>query len=499
VICPALSATSLNVTTLDRDDSVAVSAPVPSTLDGGTGHDMLLGGPLGDTLTGGDGSDWLDGGTGADVMNGGLSTDYATYATRTLPVTVDLDDVADDGELLEGDNVGSDIEILLGGGGDDTLTGDADENAFDGGPGADTMNGGDDRDYAFYWTRTADVSVDLDGIADDGEPGENDVIGPDVEGALGGLGNDTLVGNDGPNDLLGMGGDDSITGRAGADNMSGGEGRDTVSYSHRTAPVNVTLDVVNDDGEAGELDRVFDDVEDVIAGSGADTLTGDIDANRLVGGLGSDVLTGNSGDDVFEARDLLADDVACGDGADTVTGDTLDTTAADCETLDLVAPPVEPEPEPEPQPEPEPEPEPEVEVAEAVATMTSVGKTVAMGRDGSVPVLVSCPELAAGPCEGSITLRLLPTRRPSPRNDTVAASRRRKRDKNFLGRADFSVQPGGTVKVKVKLARNGRRRVLRKRRVRCSIHVQTVAADGTRTVTKGKLTLKPPKLGRAAR
>ena len=43
--------------------------------------------------------------------------------------------------------------------------------------------------------------------------------------------------------------------------ITGGDGFDTVTYATRTNPVAVTLDDVNNDGEAGEADNVLDDVE----------------------------------------------------------------------------------------------------------------------------------------------------------------------------------------------------------------------------------------------
>jgi hemolysin type calcium-binding protein len=59
----------------EREDSVAVSARVPTTLLGGSGADRLTGGPAGDTVGGGDGNDRLAGADGADEVDGGLGTD----------------------------------------------------------------------------------------------------------------------------------------------------------------------------------------------------------------------------------------------------------------------------------------------------------------------------------------------------------------------------------------------------------------------------------------
>ncbi|HEX8101594.1 MAG TPA: hypothetical protein VF533_03205, partial [Solirubrobacteraceae bacterium] len=124
--CTALSATevqcgtvmALGIRTGDRDDTVALTGGRPSGIFGGPGND---------TLTGGAGPDRLDGGAGGDVIAGGAGTDTATYADRTLGVTVDLDGVRDDGNRLDGstagtrDDVQPDVENLTGGAGPDVL------------------------------------------------------------------------------------------------------------------------------------------------------------------------------------------------------------------------------------------------------------------------------------------------------------------------------------------------------------------------------------------
>ena len=46
-----------------------------------------------------------------------------------------------------------------------------------------------------YASRTADVSVSINGAADDGEAGEGDDVQSDVENLTGGAGADTLTGS----------------------------------------------------------------------------------------------------------------------------------------------------------------------------------------------------------------------------------------------------------------------------------------------------------------
>ncbi|MCE1680774.1 M10 family metallopeptidase C-terminal domain-containing protein, partial [Enterobacter hormaechei] len=54
--------------------------------------------------------------------------------------------------------------------------------------------------------------------------------GVTIENAIGGSGNDVLIGNDAANTLKGGAGDDIIYGGLGADNLWGGEGNDTFVY-----------------------------------------------------------------------------------------------------------------------------------------------------------------------------------------------------------------------------------------------------------------------------
>jgi Bacterial Ig domain len=106
------------------------------------------------TLTGGDGDDSLRGGDAADTIGGGDGID--TYTAAGDPVSVSLNDVADDGTTGEGDNVRSDVEDVSAGGATTvTLAGSASGNVLtvtggdgtiSGGPGFDALRGGPGKD-----------------------------------------------------------------------------------------------------------------------------------------------------------------------------------------------------------------------------------------------------------------------------------------------------------------------------------------------------------------
>lgn len=134
-------------------------------------------------------------------------------------------------------------------------------------------------------------------------------------------GGDRLTGSDGAN---------TLDGGRGSDIMSGGAGIDTVSYAGRTATVIDDIDADRDDGgpEDGTLrDRVDTDVENLIGGSGNDTLSAVL-ANRI-----ANVLTGGAGSDTLKTRDGTAtiDRILCGDGTDRYDRDPTDATSL-CET-----------------------------------------------------------------------------------------------------------------------------------------------------------------------
>ena len=110
VRCAAAGITRSSLDLGGGKDAARVSAALPTTATGGGGTDLLSGGPADDTLAGGADADTLVGGAGADTLDGGLGndsldggagpdalngqdgTDTVTYARRTAPVTVTIDD-----------------------------------------------------------------------------------------------------------------------------------------------------------------------------------------------------------------------------------------------------------------------------------------------------------------------------------------------------------------------------------------------------------------------
>lgn len=303
------------------NDITLASVVGATTVYLGAGADVFASNDYGHAVTvyGGAGNDTFNQtavSTGNETIYGGADTDTVSYALRSLATTVDVTPVAgvadaDDGDIAGGgeqDDIRSDVEVVVGGSGVDTytaalgvnctLTGGAGDDVLTGNTGNDTLNGGEGNDTV---------------VAAAGD----DTLNGDA-------GNDTLTGAAGNDTYNGGTGDDSfVEGAAtsGSDVFNGGAGTDTVDYSGRSLALLVTMDgVTADDGEASEADDVNADVENLLAGSGGDTITGNTLGNRIVGGLGVDTINGGAGDDTFYegAATSGADAFTGGDGIDTV-------------------------------------------------------------------------------------------------------------------------------------------------------------------------------------
>jgi Ca2+-binding RTX toxin-like protein len=332
-------------------------------LDGEAGDDRLDGGDGADVEDGGDGDDTFDQGAapnGPDLLDGADDFDVVAYDLRHGDLDVTVGGPAGDGETGEVDDVGDTIEAVLGGAGDDTLTGaDLGDDTLRGGPGGDTLDGGtgddmldgdagnDDVDggggedtVSFFGAPP--VTVNLLAGQSTGE-GTDSIVG--VENAEGGSHGDALVGDGDDNVLSGRGGADSLAGGAGQDNLEGGDGNDTLaggagddafrggsgsdtaSYSGSAAAVTVNLRTGVAGGEGADS---LQGMDNATGGAGNDVLSGSDQANVLVGEGGNDSILGFGGDDDLRGsggNDGIdgnggKDVIAGGEGADALAGGT---------------------------------------------------------------------------------------------------------------------------------------------------------------------------------
>lgn len=183
------------------------------------------------------------------------------------------------------------IEMLIGGTGNDHLTGNAASNTIEGGDGNDTLVGGDGQDTLF------------------GQNDNDTLYGGDQNDTLhGGDGDDTLIGGDGRDVLRGENNDDTLDGGIGNDRLFGGAGKDVLTGGKGTNTLNGGLrgDIFKESqADASDPEAinyfVYNSLRDsrpsdmdVIRGFGPEDVI--VLHNLLVGGhfIGTDSFTGGS-------------------------------------------------------------------------------------------------------------------------------------------------------------------------------------------------------------
>ncbi|KUR70896.1 hypothetical protein AQZ52_13855 [Novosphingobium fuchskuhlense] len=110
------------------------------TITGDAGANFLNGGAGNDVIGGGAGDDLLLGGLGNDTLTGGAGIDTASYETATAAVTVNL--VTGKATGGAGSDTLAQIENVIGGAGNDVITGNAGANTLLGGAGNDRLISG---------------------------------------------------------------------------------------------------------------------------------------------------------------------------------------------------------------------------------------------------------------------------------------------------------------------------------------------------------------------
>lgn len=275
------------------DDGVGFSSTMPAIpveVYGGEGKDRLKG--YGATNA------YLDGGAGNDTLEGWLTD-----------------------------------ETLIGGPGDDEIQGSGGADHIEGGdgndllkpdtykdPAPDYVDGGNGIDTVDDWTipdasSHPPVSVTMDGIANDGRPGEGDnVINVEkIESRVSG----TLSGGDGDDEFRVWAnideGNSTVFGNGGNDKLTLGDYQDTV-----------------DGGPGNDVINAGFGNDTVTGGPGQDTIFAD--ATTATCGWYSYTCKIPFGNDTVYARDGEADQIDCGVGTDVAYVDAIDT-VANCETV----------------------------------------------------------------------------------------------------------------------------------------------------------------------
>lgn len=304
--------------------------------------------------------------------------------------------VDNDDNVLSDDPEDADDDIIVAGGGNDTvIAGDGDDQVDGGtddddittGDGSDTVRGGDGDDVI----RTGNGDLEIDAgypglfggeegtagaendrdLVDGGDGNDTITTGDDRDTITGGDGDDVIDGGIDDDEISGDEGDDRIVGGEGDDDIQGGSGNDTI-YAGNDPVLGLDALNIEDDGSnpfgpdlrpdngrdtvsGGEGDDVIygADDGDVLSGdAGDDFIDGEIDDDTieggsgndtLIGGQGNDSIDGGSGDDRIDGGDGT-DMLSGGDDRDTFTnvnaGDVVDggegvTDTEDFDTLDL--------------------------------------------------------------------------------------------------------------------------------------------------------------------
>src|SRR5215204_295361 len=195
-------------------------------------------------------------------------------------------------------------------------------------------------------------------------------------------------------------------------------------------------------------------------GLGNDTLTGGGSSETFLGGSGNDtispgggidVVSADDGDDQVNIRDRTADLARGGAGNDSVVADNGQLDILDgFETVDRT---------PNETPPPVVTPPP----VDTSTRPVIIGRGAVRAKRGSAPIRVSCPAISPGNCTGSLAVRTAQRVKLAGLNVTLR-----------LGSARYTIAPGRSKTVKVKLAKGSQRLAGRNRRLR----VLAIASTG---------------------
>ena len=394
-------------------------------IQGDAGDDTITGGGKADPLAGGDGDDRVVGNPGNDTMTGGNGNDVLVWNN------------GDGSDMMDGDAGNDEIEVngSANGGDDFRIT-----------PGANGRTTFDRVNLVPFNLDTLAERMTVSGLGgDDAIAGAPGLAGRILLTLNGNTGLDTITGGDGADrvsggeaaDVLdGGAGDDRVTGDRGGDQMRGGAGDDVLEWNDGDGS-----DVATG-GDGADLTRVNGSVTQgdafEVAPNGAGIrfqrtnlvpFTIDLDTERiemntlagddtiavkpgLAGRLGV-LADGGSGNDRIDARNGAADSIEGGSGTDSAVVDRADTTV-DVETIDRPA-----------------------------RSRAHIGRKAQLVlRNGHLVVIasVSCPAGAESRCTGVLRLSTAKAVRISGIKVRLD-----------LGHRRFRVDPGETVKVKVKL------------------------------------------------
>jgi Ca2+-binding RTX toxin-like protein len=263
----------------------------------------------------GTGKEWIHTKSGAlqfQTTGAKISASAVIAAAKTKTLS---DDAAVVRKIFSGNDliIGSTFaDRLFGYDGNDTIQGRGGDDTIDGGKGIDVVS---------FAASTQPLELVLNGatptvVIGGGVPTDTIV---NIEGAIGGTGNDTFTGDgltnlflggDGNDTIDGGAGNDTLKGEGGNDSLTGGAGKDTVLGG-------VGDDVLNGGSSADSLDGGAGS-DTINGGGGKDTMDGGAGNDTLIGGAGKDSMTGGADADTFTFL-AIGDSPATATGRDVIT------------------------------------------------------------------------------------------------------------------------------------------------------------------------------------
>lgn len=274
-------------------------------LIGSESADILEGDESANVLTGLAGDDRIDGRAGNDTMVGGKGNDTYVVSEVGDVVTELANEGIDTVETsLSTYTLGANVENLVyTGSGTIVGTGNALDNRFWGGAGADRFNGSSGYDTIDYRYSVAGVTVNLQTGTGLGGHAQGDVL-TSFENFLGSIYDDVIVGNTDHNYLNGNLGNDTMSGGAGNDVYIVQEVGDVVieNASAGTDEIRTTLSSYTLVANVENLTYLGTDAFTGIGNALNNTIRGADGNDVLDGGAGNDILAGGKGDDVYLAE-----------------------------------------------------------------------------------------------------------------------------------------------------------------------------------------------------
>ncbi|MBL8817101.1 MAG: hypothetical protein JNL58_13820 [Planctomyces sp.] len=273
------------------------SASTFENVTGGDGADTLTGNALGNILRGGNGNDLLSGMSGNDTLEGEGGDDDIAGGNGNDTYIFDADvnlgsDTLNDStgiETLDFSKTTADVVLNL-------------SIAI-----AQTINGG-------LLSLALNSTTNFENVI--GGDGNDQLSGNLLNNILrGGNGDDILAGNSGNDILEGEAGNDSLSGDAGndtylfladanlgSDTATDTAGTDSISFAGTTFDIAASLGTTSVQAVNANLSLTLmsaNAFENLIGGNGNDILSGSTIANSITGGAGNDIMAGGLGNDTY--------------------------------------------------------------------------------------------------------------------------------------------------------------------------------------------------------